>query len=103
MTKLSLVLGTLLLLSHPHAIADEAADVAAKTAKAGLKEVCEDDKECLKAVDEQFDTCLKKSDFKKYINASPAEQERYMVSTRAYLFSCIVNRNGEPYFTAPEE
>jgi hypothetical protein len=100
MTRPSLVLGTLLLLSHLHAAAaDVEAAAVAKAVKASLKEVCKDDRECLKAVDEQFDACLSKSDFKKFIDASPAEEDRYLASTNTYLLSCIVNRDGKPYFS----
>jgi hypothetical protein len=65
--------------------------------------VCGDDKECLKAVDEQFDACLRKSDFKKYIQGVASRGDKYLASVNAYLSSCIVNRDGEPYFTVPEE
>jgi hypothetical protein len=103
MTKSKLVLGALLLLGSLHATADVFDDTAAKKAKSSLKEACEDDTECVQAVDSQFDACLKDSDFEKYMNASPAEEDKYLASTFNHLYSCIVNQEGEPYFTAPEE
>jgi hypothetical protein len=103
MTKSKAVLGALLLLGWLHATADALDDAAAKTAKSTLKEACEDDAECVEAVDSQFDACLKQSDFKKYMNASPAEEDKYLASTFNHLYSCIVNQEGEPYFAAPEE
>jgi hypothetical protein len=103
MTKSKIVIGALLLLGWLHATADASDDAAAKMVKSSLKEVCGDDAECTEAVDSQFDACLKKSDFKKYMDASPAEEDKYLASTFDHLYSCIVNRKGEPYFGASEE
>lgn len=104
MTKSKIVLGSLLLLVHLHAAADATDDAAAaKMVKTTLRETCEDDAACRRAVDEQFDACLKKSDFKKYMNASEAEEDKYLDSTFKHLYSCIVSKDGEPYFAPAEE
>jgi hypothetical protein len=102
MTRSRIVVGALLLLVYPYAIADLADDAAAKMVKSSLKDVCEDDKDCLKAVDQQFDACLRKSDFKKYMDASPADEDKYLDSTFKYLYSCIVDADGDPLFTESE-
>ena len=103
MTKSGIAVGALLLLAHLYATADVLDDAAAKMVKASLKDVCEDDKECLKALDKHFDACLKKSDFQKYMNASAAEEDKYLASTFKSLYACIVDENGQPIFEEPEE
>ena len=102
MDKKKIMLGVLLFAAHLSAAADVMDDAAAKMLKMSLKEVCEDDKECTSAVDEQFDACLAKSDFLKYMNASAADEDKYLDSTFKFLYTCIVDEGGNPYFEAPE-
>ena len=103
MTRSKIVLGALLLLGSLQATADVLDDAAAKMVKASLKDVCEDDTDCVKAVDKQFDACLEKSDFRKYMNASAADEDKYLASTFKHLYACIVDQDGDPYFAPPEE
>jgi hypothetical protein len=69
-----------------------------KTLKFGLTKNCDKDKECVVAVDEQLPTCIEKGDYKAVLRATgeqeAAEQERFS----QFLFSCIVDNDGNPYF-----
>jgi len=69
-----------------------------KTLKFGLTKNCDKDKECVAAVDEQLPTCIEKGDYKAVLRASgekeAAEQERFS----RFLFTCIVDKGGDPIF-----
>jgi hypothetical protein len=45
---------------------------------------------------------LAKSDFK-YMDASPAEEDKYLDSTFKHLYACIVSKDGAPYFAPADE
>lgn len=69
-----------------------------KTLKFGLTKNCDKDKECVVAVEKQLPSCIEKGDYKAVLRASgekeAAEQERFS----RFLFSCIVDNDGNPYF-----
>jgi hypothetical protein len=69
-----------------------------KTLKYGLTKNCDKDKECVAAVDEQLPTCIEKGDYKAVLRAKgeqeAIEHERFSL----FLFSCIVDNDGNPYF-----
>lgn len=69
-----------------------------KTLKYGLTENCDKDKECIAAVEEQLPSCIEQGDYKAVLRASgekeAIEQERFS----RFLFSCIVDENGNPIF-----
>jgi hypothetical protein len=77
--------------------------VTAKMVKDQLSDACGEDSDCAQAVDKQFDACLEKSDFLKYMNSPKSEEDKYLDSTFDFLYSCIVDKDGYPYFQAPEE
>ena len=69
-----------------------------KTLKFGLTKNCDKDKECVVAVEKQLPSCIEKGDYKAVLRASgekeAVEQERFS----QFLFSCIVDNDGNPYF-----
>ena len=93
----------LLLGAQSVAVADVFDWVAARGVKSSLSDACEEDPACLKDLDDQFDACLEKSDFLKYMNAPTSEEDKYLDSTFDYIMSCIVDENGEPWFAMPED
>lgn len=67
------------------------------TLKFSLVELCgEEDKECITAVKSQVSDCMKKSDWRKYLNDQD-NQDEFNRFTKAF-YSCIVDENGDPYF-----
>ncbi len=69
-----------------------------KTLKFGLTKKCNEHQACIAAVDEQLPSCIEKGDYKKVLHSTgskkAAEKERFS----RFLFSCIVDSNGKPYF-----
>ena len=69
-----------------------------KTLKFGLTKNCDKDKECVGAVEKQLPSCIEKGDYKAVLRAKgeqeAVEQERFS----QFLFSCIVDNDGNPYF-----
>ena len=66
-----------------------------KTLKYGLTKNCDEDKECVAAVEMQLPSCIEKGDYKAVLRASgekeAAEQERFS----RLLFTC---KDCNPYF-----
>ncbi|RLA08978.1 MAG: hypothetical protein DRQ59_13625 [Gammaproteobacteria bacterium] len=56
----------------------------------------EDDKACIKAVKEQIESCMEKSDWRKYVNndEDEAEMKRFI----GEFFPCFKDSNGNSYF-----
>ena len=62
-----------------------------------LSEDCgEDNKECIKAVKEQIESCMKKSDWRKYLENDEDEEE--MKRFISVFFPCFKDSNGNSYF-----
>ena len=62
-----------------------------------LKNKCgEENKECLKAIEEQIDSCMEISDWKKYLDSDEDQEE---MQRFIYKFSpCFKDPNGNSYF-----
>ena len=74
---------------------------SAEFVKIGLKEVCgEEDKECLAAVEAQFDSCHKKyeKEWEAYMEASTAKEDEFLEIYLKGVYACIVDEDGQPYF-----
>jgi hypothetical protein len=56
----------------------------------------EDDKACIKAVKEQIESCMEKSDWRKYVNSDEDEEE--MKRFIGEFFPCFKDSNGNSYF-----
>jgi hypothetical protein len=56
----------------------------------------EGDKACIKAVKEQIQSCMEKSDWRKYVNS--AEDEEEMKRFIGEFFPCFKDPNGSSYF-----
>lgn len=68
-----------------------------KTMEYQLKEECgKKDKACIQAVEEQIESCMQKSEWKKYVDDSEneAEMQRFI---RAF-FPCFKDARGKPLF-----
>jgi len=62
-----------------------------------LKNKCgEENKECLKAIEEQIDSCMKTSDWKKYLDSDEDQEEMQRFIYK--FFPCFKDPNGNPYF-----
>lgn len=74
--------------------------------KMSLKDVCgEEDKECIAAVDEQFDPCHDKykADWDAYMEASESEEDVHLERYSTSMYGCIVDKDGSPYFVFDPE
>ena len=74
--------------------------------KISLKEVCgEEDRECIAAVDKQFDPCHDKfkADWAAYMKASASKEDEYLVCYSENMYGCIVDKDGIPYFVFDPE
>ena len=69
-----------------------------KTLKYGLTENCDKDKECIAAVEEQLPSCIEKGDYKTVLRAKGEQEAVEHERFSRFLFSCIVDENGNPYF-----
>jgi len=69
-----------------------------KTLKFGLTKNCDKDKECVAAVDEQLPTCIGKGDYKAVLRAKGEQEAVEHERFSRFLFSCIVDKNGNPFF-----
>lgn len=70
--------------------------------KQKMIEICgEDDKPCLAAVAEQYDACETKyaDEWTAYIHAGPAKEDALLDAYMARLFSCVVDKDGDAYFS----
>jgi hypothetical protein len=64
-----------------------------------LLEACADNGQCSAAVDKQLKSCLQKSDYKKFMDATSEEEEdRYLDKTLEQVAQCILDESGKPYF-----
>lgn len=64
-----------------------------------LLEACADNQSCRDSVETQFSSCLEKSDYQAFIDASSAEEEDlHLDHTMDLMSQCIVDENGKPYF-----
>jgi hypothetical protein len=61
-----------------------------------IDECGEDDKECIKAVEEQIEFCMEKSDWRKYVNNDDDDEE--MKRFINAFFPCFKDPNGNSYF-----
>lgn len=70
-----------------------------KTMEYTLADMCgKDDAECIAAVKVQTKGCMEKSDWKRYVDNQDDEEEFNRFTKKFY--SCIVDKNGNPYFVA---
>ncbi len=68
-----------------------------KTMEYQLIDDCgKENKECIKAVKEQIESCMKKSDWRKYVNND--EDEKEMKRFISKFFPCFKDSNGNSYF-----
>jgi PBP1b-binding outer membrane lipoprotein LpoB len=68
-----------------------------KTMEHQLKNECgEENKECIKAVEEQIESCMKKSDWRKYLEND--EDEGEMKRFISEFFPCFKDSDGRSYF-----
>jgi hypothetical protein len=68
-----------------------------KTLEITLIDLCgKEDKECISAVKSQVGTCMKKSNWKRYLDNEEIESEKHRFMKEFY--SCITDDNGTPYF-----
>lgn len=56
----------------------------------------EDDKECIEAVKEQIESCMEKSDWRKYVKSDEDEEE--MKRFVGEFFPCFKDSSGNSYF-----
>ena len=69
-----------------------------KTLKFGLTKNCDKDKECVTAVEEQLPSCIDKGDYKAVLRAKGEQEAVEHERFSRFLFSCIVDNDGNPYF-----
>ena len=69
-----------------------------KTLKFGLTKNCDEDKECVAAVEEQLPSCIEKGDYKAVLRAPREQEDAENARFSRFLFSCIVDKNGDPFF-----
>jgi len=70
-----------------------------KTMEYQLKDKCgEESKECIKAVEEQIESCMKKSDWRKYLESNEDQEE--MKRFISDFFPCFKDSNGNSFFTS---
>lgn len=65
-------------------------------------DICgEEDKACLAAVDEQYEPCETKyvKEWTEYVNAGASKEDALLDSYMAKLFSCVVDKDGDSYFS----
>ena len=70
--------------------------------KTGLKDACgKEDLACIAAVDSQFDACHTQyeNEWSAFQKASNSEADKLMDAYGAKLAACIVDENGESYFS----
>jgi len=68
-----------------------------KTMEYQLIDDCgKEDKECIKAVKEQIESCMKESDWRKYVNNDEDEKEMKRFINK--FFPCFKDSNGNSYF-----
>ena len=67
-----------------------------KTMEFQLKDECEEDQDCITAVEEQIESCMQQSEWRKYLNDSENEEElnRFI----RVFFPCFKDSNGNSYF-----
>ena len=67
-----------------------------KTMEFQLKDECEDNQDCINAVEEQIESCMLQSDWRSYLESSEDEQElnRFI----RVFFPCFKDPNGNSYF-----
>lgn len=71
-----------------------------------LKGICgEEDAACIAAVDSQFDGCHSnnKGAWDKYMNSTSSKEDELLEKYSIALYRCIVDENGDPYFTFDPE
>jgi hypothetical protein len=61
-----------------------------------IDECGEDDEECIKAVEEQIEFCMEKSDWRKYVNSDDDDDEMKRFINE--FFPCFKDPNGNSYF-----
>ena len=69
-----------------------------KTLKYGLTKNCDTDKECVAAVEEQLPACIEKGDYQSLLRATGEQEAIESERFSRFLFSCIVDKSGNPYF-----
>lgn len=68
-----------------------------KTLEISLIDLCgEEDKECIDAVKSQISGCMEKSNWRKYLESEDDQDELNRFTKEFY--SCIVDKDGNPYF-----
>ena len=75
--------------------------VTGKFIKSQMIGVCgEADKECIAAVEEQYDACEAryKNEWSAYMDARSSEEDELLDDYMSKLFACVVDENDEPYF-----
>ncbi len=67
-----------------------------KTMEYRLKDKCGENEECISAVEEQIESCMKKSDWRKYLDndEDKSELKRFINE----FFPCFRDPNGNSYF-----
>lgn len=61
-----------------------------------LKDECGENQECIDAVEEQIDSCMKKSDWRKYVENDEDDEE--MARFVRLFFPCFKDPDGNSYF-----
>lgn len=70
--------------------------------KQRMIEICgEEDKPCLAAVAEQYESCETKyaNEWTAYVHAGPAKEDALLDAYMSRLFSCVVDKEGDAYFS----
>jgi hypothetical protein len=94
MTKFSTVVVLLLVIGCSEEQTEEF--VFKKTMEYQLKDDCGKNKDCISAVEKQIESCMEKSDWRKYLKNSEDEEElnRFI----KIFFPCFKDPNGNSYF-----
>lgn len=97
---IGIVAFTALKLRHQSVNPDDLKDIIIEQCKTN------DSPECVSAVNEQFDSCLKRYDEEwNTFKTSRTEEEENQATTALgnKLTACIIDKDGEPFFTFDEE
>jgi len=83
------------------------ADVEPNDLKEIIIESCKenDSESCVSAVNQQFDGCLKRyqNDWDKFMKSSGSELDHIVNVLGVKISACIVDEDGEPFFTFDDE
>lgn len=76
--------------------------LAANAIKKQLNELCEGEAACESDLEQQYDACIRQSDFLAYMNSPEEEEDALLDKTYGQLTDCIVDKDGVPHFTYDE-